>query len=99
MNHEIAIKIKRKEWEEKITLEWFASLVEAVLLTWCFPLVRHGFGGFFWRRKTRGSEMMEVCTSGFAEHRRSYFISSGNASGVMTGRRALMRIPNDGGFP
>jgi hypothetical protein len=28
----------------------------------------------------------------------SYFISSGNASGVMTGRRALMGIPNDGGF-
>jgi hypothetical protein len=27
MNHEIAIKIKRKEWEEKITLRWFASLV------------------------------------------------------------------------
>jgi hypothetical protein len=28
MNREIAIKIKRKEWEEKITLGWFASLVE-----------------------------------------------------------------------
>jgi hypothetical protein len=28
----------------------------------------------------------------------SYFISSGNASGVMTGRRALMGRPNDGGF-
>jgi hypothetical protein len=28
----------------------------------------------------------------------SYFISSGSASGVMTGRRALMRILNDGGF-
>jgi hypothetical protein len=27
MNHEIAIKIKRKECEEKITLGWFASLV------------------------------------------------------------------------
>jgi hypothetical protein len=27
-----------------------------------------------------------------------YFISSGNASGVMTGQRALMRIPNDEGF-
>jgi hypothetical protein len=28
----------------------------------------------------------------------SYFISSGSASGVMTGWRALMGIPNDGGF-
>jgi hypothetical protein len=28
MDHEIAIKIKRKEWEEKVTLGWFASLVE-----------------------------------------------------------------------
>jgi hypothetical protein len=64
-----------------------------------FPLVRHGLGGFFWRRgKTRRSEMMEVCASGFAEHRRGYFISSGSASGVMTGWRVLMRIPSDGGF-
>jgi hypothetical protein len=29
--------------------------------------------------------MMEVCANGFAEHRRGYFIISGNASGVMTG--------------
>jgi hypothetical protein len=42
--------------------------------------------------------MMEVCTSGFAEHRRGYFISSGNASGVMTVRHALMGIPNGWGF-
>jgi hypothetical protein len=27
MNHDIATKIERKEWEEKITLGWFASLV------------------------------------------------------------------------
>jgi hypothetical protein len=63
-----------------------------------FPLVCHGLGVFFWRRRTRGSEMIEVCASGFAEHRRGYFISSGSASGVMTGRRVLMRIPNNGGF-
>jgi hypothetical protein len=41
---------------------------------------------------------MEVCTSGFSERRRGYFISSGSALGVMTGRRALMGIPNDGSF-
>jgi hypothetical protein len=29
--------------------------------------------------------MMEVDANGFAEHRRGYFISSGSASGVMTG--------------
>jgi hypothetical protein len=27
MNHEIAIEIKRKGWEDKITLGWFASLM------------------------------------------------------------------------
>jgi hypothetical protein len=42
--------------------------------------------------------MMEVYANGFAEHQRRYFISSECASGVMTGWRALMRIPNDGGF-
>jgi hypothetical protein len=42
--------------------------------------------------------MMEVCANGFVEHRRGYFISSGSASGVMTGWRALMGIPNGGGF-
>jgi hypothetical protein len=29
--------------------------------------------------------MMEVYANGFAEHQRGYFISSGSASGVMTG--------------
>jgi hypothetical protein len=28
----------------------------------------------------------------------SYFISNGNASGVVTGRHTLMGIPNDRGF-
>jgi hypothetical protein len=63
-----------------------------------FPLVRHGLGGFFWKRRTRVSEMMEVCANGFAEHRRGYFIGSGSVSGVMTGWRALMGILNGGGF-
>jgi hypothetical protein len=32
-----------------------------------FPLSAMALG-VFWRRRTRRSEMMEVCTSGFAEH-------------------------------
>jgi hypothetical protein len=63
-----------------------------------FPLVCHGLGGFFWKRRTRGREMMEVCANGFAEYQRGYFISSGIASGVVYGWRVLMRISNDGGF-
>jgi hypothetical protein len=42
--------------------------------------------------------MMEVYANGFAEHQGGYFISRERASGVMTGWRALMGIPNDGGF-
>jgi hypothetical protein len=42
--------------------------------------------------------MMEVYANGFAEHQRGYFISSESASGVMTGWRALMGIPNGVGF-
>jgi hypothetical protein len=34
MNRKIAIKIKREEWEEKVTLGWFAFLVGG-----CFPRV------------------------------------------------------------
>jgi hypothetical protein len=64
----------------------------------CFPLSAMALGVFFWKRMTRGIEMMEVCANGFVEHRRGYFISSGSASGVMTGWRALMGIPNGGGF-
>jgi hypothetical protein len=63
----------------------------------CFPLSAMALG-FFWKRMTRGCEMMEVYANGFAEHQRGYFINSGSASGVMTGWRALMGIPNGGGF-
>jgi hypothetical protein len=98
LNREIAIEIKRKGWEEKITLEWFASLMGSCSLEWLFPLVRHGLGGFFSKRRTRGCEVMEVYANGFAEHQRGYFISSESASGVMTGWHALMAIPNGGGF-
>jgi hypothetical protein len=55
-------------------------------------------GVFLWRRRMRRREMMEVYANGFAEHQGSYFISRESASGVMTGRRALMGIPNGGGF-
>jgi hypothetical protein len=47
----------------------------------------------------RGREMMEVYASGFAEHQGGYFISRESASGVMTGWRALMGIPNGGVSP
>jgi hypothetical protein len=59
-----------KECEEKITLEWFASLVGGysprMVFSPCHP--------WLWG-KTRGSEMMEVCTSGFAEHRRAILLA------------------------
>jgi hypothetical protein len=42
--------------------------------------------------------MMEVYANGFAEHQGGYFISRESISGVMTGWRALMGIPNGGGF-
>jgi hypothetical protein len=42
--------------------------------------------------------MMEVYASGFAEHQGGYFISRESALGVMTGWRALMGMPNNGGF-
>jgi hypothetical protein len=41
-----------------------------------------------------GREMMEVYASGFVEHQGRYFISRESASGVMTGWRTLMGIPN-----
>jgi hypothetical protein len=42
----------------------------------------------------RGHEMMELYESGFAGHQGGYFISHESASGVMTGWRTLMGIPN-----
>jgi hypothetical protein len=84
MNREIAIEIKRKGWEEKITLEWFASLIGScsprVAVSPCSPWP----WGLFWKKRMRGPEMMEVYANGFAGHQRVYFISSESASGVMT---------------
>jgi hypothetical protein len=90
----------RERVEKKISLSNGSLLWwEIVLLDWLFPLVRHGLGVFFWRRRrTRGREMMEVYANGFAEHQEGYFISRESASGMMTGWCALMGIPNGGGF-
>jgi hypothetical protein len=63
----------------------------------CFPLFAMALG-VFWKRRTRGREMMEVYANGFAEHQRGCFISSESASGVMTGWHALMGIPNGGRY-
>jgi hypothetical protein len=98
MNHGIAIKIKRKE----VRREDYSRMVrffdgKLFSSSGCFPLSAMALG-FFWKRRTRGREMMEVYANGFAEHQRGYFISSENASGVMTGWRALMGIPNGGGL-
>jgi hypothetical protein len=41
---------------------------------------------------------MGVYANGFAEHQGGYFISHESASGVVTGWRALMGMPNGGGF-
>jgi hypothetical protein len=63
------------------------------------PLSAMALGVFFWKRRTRGREMMEVYANRFAEHQMCYFISRGSALGVMTGWRALMGIPNGRVFP
>jgi hypothetical protein len=39
-----------------------------------FPLSAMALG-VFWRRRMRRSEMMEVCTSGFAEHRMAILLA------------------------
>jgi hypothetical protein len=94
------LQSKSRERDEKKRLLSNGSLIwwEDVPLERLFPLIRHGHGGFFWKRRTRGREMMEVYANGFAEQQRGYFISSESASRVMTGWRALMGILNGGGF-
>jgi hypothetical protein len=64
------LQSKTRERDEKKRLLSNGSLLwwEVVLLNWLFPLVCHGFGGFLWRRRTRGCEMMEVYANEFAEH-------------------------------
>jgi hypothetical protein len=56
-------RIEKKRLLSNGSLHWW----EVVFLDWLFPLVRHGLGGFLWRRRTRGREMMEVYANGFAE--------------------------------
>jgi hypothetical protein len=65
-------RIKKESLLSNGSLLWW----RAALLDWLFPLVRHGFGGFFlWRSRERRREVMEVYASGFAEHQGGYFIS------------------------
>jgi hypothetical protein len=47
MNHDIAIKIKRKEYEENITLGWFASLVRGCSPQMVFSPCPPSLWGFF----------------------------------------------------
>jgi hypothetical protein len=91
------LQSRARERIEKESLLSNGSLLwwGAALLNWLFSLVRHGLGGFFlWRSRMRGREMMEVYASGFVEHQGGYFISCESASGVVTGWRTLMGIPN-----
>jgi hypothetical protein len=67
MNREIA--------EEKITLGWFASLMGGCSLRMVFSPCPPWLWGFFLEKEERGSEMMEVCTSGFAEHQRAILLA------------------------
>jgi hypothetical protein len=59
--------------KKRLLLNGLLLWLEAVLLDWLFPLVRHGLGGFFWRRRTRGREVMEVYVNGFAERQGGLF--------------------------
>jgi hypothetical protein len=81
--------------KEKFTLKWFASLVgrcsPRLAVSPCPPWP---WGIFLWRSRERRREVMEVYASGFTEHQGGYFISCESASGVMTGWRTLMGIPN-----
>jgi hypothetical protein len=61
-------KSRERDEKRRLLLDGLLLWWEAVLLEWLFPLVRHGLGDFFWKRRTRGSEMMEVGANGFAEH-------------------------------
>jgi hypothetical protein len=76
--------------DKKLTLEWYASLVERYLPCWvAFPCLPWPWGFFLWSRGRR-FEVMEVYASGFAGHQGGYFISCESALGVMTGWRALL---------
>jgi hypothetical protein len=90
------LRSKEREKIERENYSWMVRFFGGALLSSTgFPLVRHGFAGFFLRRsRERRREVMEVYASGFVEHQGGYFISCENALGVMTGWRTLMGIPN-----
>jgi hypothetical protein len=78
-----------QEQEKRVRIKdysWMVRFFSGKLFssTGCFPLSAMSLGVFFWRRRTRGREMMEVYENGFAEHQGGYFISCESASGVMT---------------
>jgi hypothetical protein len=89
VNHEIANESK-KQIDRKLTLEWYASLVEYCPPRWVAFLCPPWPQGFLLSSKGRRCEVMEVYTSGFAGHPGGYFIDCESALGVMTGWRTLL---------
>jgi hypothetical protein len=77
MNHEIAIKDQEKGMRRE-DYSWTVRFFGGVLFSshGVFPLSAMALG-VFWRSKARRSEMMEVCTSGFAEHRMAILLAAG----------------------
>jgi hypothetical protein len=59
--------------KEKLTLEWYASLMECCLPWWVAFLCPPWLWGFLFWSKGRGCEVMEECASGFAGHLRGLF--------------------------
>jgi hypothetical protein len=87
---------REKGWEEKISLGWFASLMRGCSPRMVFSPCPPWPQGFLEKEDEKewndGSVYEWACRAP-----ESYFISRGDASGVMTCRNALMGIRNGGG--
>jgi hypothetical protein len=99
MNHEIAIEIKRERMRREDYSRMVRFVDERLFSSRGFPPCPPWPCGLFLeeedkRDRNDGSVYEWVCRAPEA-----YFISSGDASGVMTGQHALMEIPNGGFFP